>query len=68
MTFSDILLKSFNENLKKLTKKKKKLIIFLFFCFFHENRRILNCFHHRYQFCMQKYPNKHIFVEFADKA
>ena len=67
MTFSDILLKSFIENLKKLTKITK-LIIFLFFCIFHDNRRILNCFHRRYEFFMQKYPNKHIFVEFADKA
>ena len=67
MTFSDILLQSFSENLKKLTKITK-IIIFLFFCIFHENRRIWNCFQHRYEFCMQKYPNKHIFVEFADKA
>ena len=68
MTFSDILLKSFSENLKKNEQKLPKLIIFLFFCIFHENRRILNCFHRRYEFCMQKYPNKHIFVEFADKT
>ena len=67
MTFSDILLKSFSENLKN-EQKLPKLIIFLFFCIFHENRRILNCFHCRYEFCMQKYPNKHIFLEFADKA
>ena len=76
MTFSDILLKSFRENLKKFicllfhlkNRNYQKLIIFLFFCIFHENRRILNCFHRRYEFCMQKYPNKHIFVEFPDKA
>ena len=67
MTFFDILLKSFSENLKKLTKIVPKLIIFLFFCIFHENRRIWNCFHCRYEFCMQKYPNKHIFIEYADK-
>ena len=67
MTFSDILLKSFNENLKKLTKITKTNHISILLLF-HENRRILNCFHHRYQFCMQKYPNKHIFVEFAYKA
>ena len=68
MTFSDILLTSF-ENLKKLTEitKINNFSIF-FFCIFHENRRILNCFHCRYEFCMQKYPNKHIFVEFEDKA
>ena len=68
MTFSDILLKSFSENLKKMNMNYKKLIISLFFCNFHENRRILNCFHRKYEFCMQKYPNKHIFVEFPDKA
>ena len=69
MTFSDILLKSFSENLKKLTEiTKTNQKIFLFFCIFHENRRILNCFHCRYEFCMQKYPNKHIFIEFADKT
>ena len=69
MTFSDILLKSFSENLKKLTEitKTNNFSIF-FFCIFHENRRILNWFHRRYEFCMQKYPNKHIFVEFPDKA
>ena len=67
MTFSDILLKNFSENLKNLTEITK-IIIFLFFCIFHENRRILNCFHRRYELCMQKYPNKHIFIEFADKA
>ena len=42
--------------------------LFFFFCIFHENRRIFNCFHCRYEFFMQKYPNKHIFVEYADKA
>ena len=24
--------------------------------------------HRRYEFCMQKYPNKCIYIEFADKA
>ena len=69
MTFSDILLKSFSENLKNLTEitKTNQFSVF-FFCIFHENRRILNCFHCRYEFCMQKYPNKHIFIEFADKT
>ena len=71
MTFSDILLRSLSENLKKLTEITKtnlKKSFFYSFCIFHENRRILNCFHRRYEFCMQKYPNKHIFVEFADKS
>ena len=60
MTFSDILLKSFSENFKHLTKTKD----FLLFLRFHENRRILHCFHRRYEFCMQKYPSKCIFIEF----
>ena len=71
MTFSDILLKSFSENLKKLTEITKtnnfSIFFFFFFCIFHKNRMILNCFHCRNEFCMQKYPNKHIFVEFPDK-
>ena len=65
MTFSDILLKSFGENLKKSTEITKTNYFLYFFAFFHENHRILNCFHRRYEFCMQKYPNKHIFVEFC---
>ena len=68
MTFSDILLESFSENLKKLTEITKTNNCSTFFYIFHENRRILNCFHRGYEFCMQRYPNKHIFVEFADKA
>ena len=43
MTFSDILLKSFSENLKKLTEITKTNH-FSIFCIFHENRRILNFF------------------------
>ena len=65
MTFSDI--SSFSENRKKLTEITKTND-FSTFLRFHENRKILNCFRRRYEFCMQKYPNKHIFVEFADKA
>ena len=65
MTFSDILLKSFSVNLKKLTEITKTNH-FSIFLHFHENRGILNCFHRRNEFCMQKYPNKHIFVEFPD--
>ena len=41
MTFFDNLLKSFSENLKQLTKMND----FLLFLCFHENRRILSCFH-----------------------
>ena len=60
MTFCDNLLKSFSENFKRLTKMND----FLLFLLFHENRRIFHCFHRRYEFCMQKYPGKHIFIEF----
>ena len=60
MTFCDNLLKSFSENLKQLTKMND----FLLFLFFQENRRILHRFHGRYEFCMQKYPSKCIFIEF----
>ena len=64
MAFCDNLLKSFSENLKQLTKIND----FLLFLRFHENRRILHCFHRRYEFCMQKYPSKCIFTEFPYKA
>ena len=57
MTFCDNLLKSFSENLKQLTKMND----FLLFLRFNENRRILHCFHCRYEFCLQKYPSKCIF-------
>ena len=64
MTFCDNLLKSFSENLKQLTKMND----FLLFLRFHENRRVLHCFHHRYEFCMQKYPSWCIFIEFLYKV
>ena len=60
MTFCDNLLKSFSENLKQLTKIND----FLLFLFFHENRTILHSFLRRYEFCMQIYPSKCIFIEF----
>ena len=60
MTFCDNLLKSFSENLKQLTK----MDVFLLFLRFHENRIILHFFHCRYEFCMQKYHSKCIFIEF----
>ena len=46
MTFCDNLLKSFSENLKQLTKIND----FLLFSRFHESRRILHCFHRRYDY------------------
>ena len=64
MTFCDNLLKSFSENLKQLTKIND----FLLFLRLHENCRILHCFHRRYEFCMQKYHSKYIFIEFPWKA
>ena len=64
MTFCNNLLKSFSENLKQLTKRND----FLLFLCFYENRRILHCFHCRYEFCLQKYPSKCIFIEFPYKT
>ena len=60
MTFRDNLLKSASENLKQLTKMND----FLLFLRFHENRIIFHCFPKRYEFCIQKYPIKCIFIEF----
>ena len=60
MNFCDNLLKSFSENFKQLTK----IDAILLFLRFHENRRIFHCFHRRYEFCIQKYPSKRIFIEF----
>ena len=60
MTFCGNMLKSFSENLKQLTKIND----FLLFLCFHKNRRILHCFHRRYEFYMQKYHSKFIFTEF----
>ena len=61
MTFCNNLLKSFSENLKQLTKMND----FLLFLRFHENRRILHWFHLKYEFCLQIYPSKCIFIEFT---
>ena len=60
MTFCDNVLKSFSENLKQLTKMND----FLLFLRFHENRIILPFCDRRYEFCMQKYPSKCVFIEF----
>ena len=57
MTFCDNLLKSFSENLKQLTKMNDILLLLRF----HENGIIFHCFHHRYEFCIQKYPSKYIY-------
>ena len=60
MTSCDNLLKSFSKNLIQL----RKMNDFLLFLRFLKNRRILHCFHGRYEFCMQKYPSKCISIEF----
>ena len=60
MIFCDNLLKSFSENFKQLTKINDSLLSLRF----HENRRILHWFHGRYEFCMQNYPGKSIFIDF----
>ena len=60
MTFCGNLLKSFSENLKQLTKINDFLLLLRF----HENRIFLHCVHRRYEFCMQKYPSKCIFIVF----
>ena len=60
MTFFDNLLKSFSENLKQLTQINH----FLLFLRFHENPIIFHSFHRRYEFCIQKYPRKCIFIDF----
>ena len=60
MTLGDNLLTSFSENFKQL----RKMIDFLLFLRFHENGIIFHCFHHRYEFCIEKYPSKCIFIEF----
>ena len=64
MTYGDNLLENFSENLKQLIKMND----FLLFLRSHGNRRILPYFHCRYEFCMQKYPSKCIFVEFSYKT
>ena len=64
MTFCGNLLKGFSETLKQLTK----IDDFILFLLFHENCRIFHCFHRRYEFCMQKYPSKCVFIEFPSKA
>ena len=60
MTFCGNLLKGFSVTLKQLTKFND----FLLFLRFHENRTIFHCFHRRYEFHMQKYPSKCVFIEF----
>ena len=67
MTFSDILLKSFSENLKILTKIAKINHFSIFFAFFTKIVGFGTVFIADMKSACQKYPNKHIFIEFADK-
>ena len=43
-------------------------IFFYTFCMFLKNHRFWLSFQYRNEFCMQKYPNKHIFIGFAEKS
>ena len=67
MTFSGILLKSFSENLKQLTKMTKMNHFSNLFAFFMKTVGFCS-FHCRYEFCMQKYLNNGIFIKYADNA
>ena len=57
--------------IEKITKKYKIMITNIFFsifCIFLKNRRLWLHFQCRNEFCMQKYPNKGIFIVFRGKA
>ena len=57
--------------LEKITKNKKIMIINIFdsiFCLFLKTHRFWLSFQYRNHFCMQKYPNKHIFIGFAENS
>ena len=43
-------------------------IVFSLFCLFLKNRRLWLRFQCRNEFCMQKYPNKGIFLGFAENS
>ena len=57
----------------KLAEKIKNIenndnISLSIFCIFLKNRRLWLCFQCRNEFCMQKYPNKGIFIGFAEDS
>ena len=63
LIFDDFLWQSAQEfqwKSQTINKNEWFSIIFAFL----SNRRILHCFHCRYEFCLQKYPSKCIFIEF----
>ena len=65
--FQEILLETNREN-----HKKQKMMItntfFSIFCIFLKNRRLGLHFQGKNEFCMQKYPNKGIFIGFAENS
>ena len=57
--------------IEKITKKQKIMITNIFFsifCLFLKNRRLWLRFQDRNEFCMQKYPNKGIFIGFTENS
>ena len=55
--------------IEKITKKQKKndnKYFFSIFCIFLKNRRLWLRFQCRNEFCMQKYPDKSIFIGFRE--
>ena len=55
--------------LEKITKKYKIMMINIyFFSMFLKNYRYWLSFQCRNEFCMQKYPNKHIFIRCVEKS
>ena len=56
--------------LEKITKNRNNddKYVFSIFCMFFKNHRFWLSFLCRNEFCMQKYPNKHIFIGFAEKS
>ena len=64
--FQEILLETNREN-----HKKQKIMINIFFsifCIFLKNHRLSLRFQGRNEFCMQKYPNKGIFIGFTENS
>ena len=65
--FQEILLETNRENHKK-QKIMKTNIFFSIFCMFLKHRRLWLRLQCRNEFCMQKYPNKGIFIGFTEKS
>ena len=59
------------KSIEKITKKQKIMITniyFSIFCIFLKNCRLWLCLQCRNEFCMQKYPNKGIFIGFEENS